>query len=137
MEQFQYLRENIKPVKTYLTSRRKKLLSKRFSECTVILCVSIICLGLSVYSGSAVDIILITPEKAIKLVANDFFFATFLLFLARSINESSLNFEDTFSLYIFFRNLSFFRGMIAGGLAAMFQIIVTTPMELLKMQVQD
>ncbi|KJH42349.1 glutamate carrier 1 domain protein [Dictyocaulus viviparus] len=36
-----------------------------------------------------------------------------------------------------FGTLSAWRGMIAGGLAGMFQIVVTTPMELLKIQMQD
>ncbi|KAJ1364240.1 hypothetical protein KIN20_024288 [Parelaphostrongylus tenuis] len=71
----------------------------------------------ALYSGSAVNIILITPEKAIKLVANDFFRHTLAV-----PGE---------------KNLSIWRGMIAGGLAGMFQIIVTTPMELLKIQMQD
>ena len=38
---------------------------------------------------------------------------------------------------LLFRQLSIPRGMLAGGLAGMFQIIVTTPMELLKIQMQD
>uniref|UniRef100_A0A7E5A049 Mitochondrial glutamate carrier 1-like n=1 Tax=Panagrellus redivivus TaxID=6233 RepID=A0A7E5A049_PANRE len=71
----------------------------------------------SLYSGSAVNILLITPEKAIKLVANDFFRAQ----LAQPGEKS----------------LSSFRGMIAGGLAGLLQITVTTPMELLKIQMQQ
>lgn len=71
----------------------------------------------ALYSGSAVNIILITPEKAIKLVANDFFRHTLAV-----TGE---------------KKLSLWRGMVAGGLAGMFQIIVTTPMELLKIQMQD
>lgn len=35
------------------------------------------------------------------------------------------------------RQLSYFRQMAAGGLAGLFQIVVTTPMELLKIQLQD
>uniref|UniRef100_A0A8R1DTF1 Uncharacterized protein n=1 Tax=Caenorhabditis japonica TaxID=281687 RepID=A0A8R1DTF1_CAEJA len=69
------------------------------------------------YSGSAVNILLITPEKAIKLVANDFF-------RGKLIKEGE-------------KQLSVQRGMLAGGLAGMFQISVTTPMELLKIQMQD
>ncbi|CAB3399401.1 unnamed protein product [Caenorhabditis bovis] len=69
------------------------------------------------YSGSGVNILLITPEKAIKLVANDFF-------------RHKLQKEGE-------KTLSTPRGMLAGGLAGMFQIIVTTPMELLKIQMQD
>lgn len=60
---------------------------------------------------------LITPEKAIKLVANDIF----RYHLAVPGQEK----------------LSVFRGMIAGGGAGLCQIIVTTPMELLKIQMQD
>ncbi|XP_077301094.1 mitochondrial glutamate carrier 1-like [Arctopsyche grandis] len=68
------------------------------------------------YRGSAVNILLITPEKAIKLAANDFF-------------RHHLQTKDG--------KLPVPRQMLAGGLAGMFQIIVTTPMELLKIQLQD
>lgn len=68
------------------------------------------------YRGSAVNILLITPEKAIKLTANDFFRHK----LRTSDNKLPLN-----------------RQMLAGGLAGAFQIVVTTPMELLKIQLQD
>jgi len=70
----------------------------------------------ALYSGSAVNILLITPEKAIKLVANDFF-------------RHKLSTGE--------RQLSIIRGMIAGGCAGFCQIIITTPMELLKIQMQD
>lgn len=69
------------------------------------------------YSGAGVNLLLITPEKAIKLVANDIF----RHHLAIPGQEK----------------LSAFRGMIAGGGAGLCQIIVTTPMELLKIQMQD
>jgi len=62
------------------------------------------------YRGSGVNILLITPEKAIKLAANDFF------------------------RYKFTRadgTLPVLREMAAGGSAGMCQIVVTTPMELL------
>lgn len=68
------------------------------------------------YRGSAVNILLITPEKAIKLAANDFF-------------RHHLTKKDG--------SLPIPRQMVAGGLAGLFQIIVTTPMELLKIQMQD
>ncbi|XP_058061244.1 mitochondrial glutamate carrier 1-like isoform X3 [Anopheles bellator] len=68
------------------------------------------------YRGSAVNILLITPEKAIKLAANDFF----------RHHLSSSN-----------GTLSISRQMVAGGLAGLCQIIITTPMELLKIQMQD
>lgn len=68
------------------------------------------------YRGSAVNILLITPEKAIKLAANDFF---------------------RYHLSSGTGHLSLQREMIAGGSAGFCQIIVTTPMELLKIQLQD
>ncbi|GJQ70265.1 hypothetical protein Trydic_g22706 [Trypoxylus dichotomus] len=68
------------------------------------------------YRGSAVNILLITPEKAIKLAANDFF---------------------RFHLRTKQGALPMFRQMLAGGLAGFCQIIITTPMELLKIQMQD
>uniref|UniRef100_A0A914CWH4 Uncharacterized protein n=1 Tax=Acrobeloides nanus TaxID=290746 RepID=A0A914CWH4_9BILA len=71
----------------------------------------------SLYSGSGVNILLITPEKAIKLVANDFF-------------RYNLSKPGE-------KKLSALRGMAAGGLAGLCQIIITTPMELLKIQLQQ
>jgi len=68
------------------------------------------------YKGSAVNLILITPEKAIKLAANDYF-------------RSKLTRKDG--------TLPVYREMIAGGSAGFCQIIVTTPMELLKLNMQD
>ncbi|XP_030571856.1 mitochondrial glutamate carrier 1 isoform X2 [Drosophila novamexicana] len=68
------------------------------------------------YRGSAVNILLITPEKAIKLTANDYF-------------RHKLTTKDG--------KLPLSCQMLAGGLAGAFQIIVTTPMELLKIQMQD
>ncbi|XP_043218042.1 uncharacterized protein LOC122379706 isoform X1 [Amphibalanus amphitrite] len=68
------------------------------------------------YRGSAVNIVLITPEKAIKLAANDFFRYQYQ-------NKQG--------------KLTLFREMAAGGSAGFCQIIVTTPMELLKIQLQD
>jgi len=68
------------------------------------------------YRGSAVNILLITPEKAIKLAANDFF-------------RHKLTKPDG--------SLPVTREMMAGGSAGMCQIVVTTPMELLKIQLQD
>lgn len=67
------------------------------------------------YRGSAVNILLITPEKAIKLAANDFF--------RHHLSQSD--------------GLSLGREMLAGGGAGFCQIIITTPMELLKIQLQD
>jgi len=68
------------------------------------------------YRGSAVNILLITPEKAIKLAANDFF-------------RHKLTRPDG--------TLPVTREMLAGGSAGLCQIVVTTPMELLKIQLQD
>ncbi|VDN96705.1 unnamed protein product [Rodentolepis nana] len=68
------------------------------------------------YRGSGVNLLLITPEKAIKLVGNDFF--------RYHLKRDGVP-------------LSPFREMVAGGCAGMCQIIVTTPMELLKIQMQD
>nr|VZI08887.1 unnamed protein product [Spirometra erinaceieuropaei] len=68
------------------------------------------------YRGSGVNLLLITPEKAIKLVCNDFF-------------RYHLKPEG--------KSLTPLREMIAGGGAGLCQIIVTTPMELLKIQMQD
>ncbi|KAL4702715.1 hypothetical protein ACJJTC_011580 [Scirpophaga incertulas] len=68
------------------------------------------------YRGSAVNILLITPEKAIKLAANDMF-------------RHYLTLKDG--------TLPVFRQMVAGGLAGACQIVITTPMELLKIQMQD
>ncbi|CAH1183551.1 unnamed protein product [Phaedon cochleariae] len=68
------------------------------------------------YRGSSINILLITPEKAIKLAANDFF---------------------RFHLQTKDKRLPIYRQMIAGGLAGLCQIIITTPMELLKIQMQD
>ncbi|KAG0426313.1 hypothetical protein HPB47_026551 [Ixodes persulcatus] len=68
------------------------------------------------YRGSAVNILLITPEKAIKLAANDWF--------RHGLSSSA-------------GKLSLTQEMLAGGGAGFCQIIVTTPMELLKIQLQD
>jgi solute carrier family 25 glutamate transporter 18/22 len=68
------------------------------------------------YRGSAVNILLITPEKAIKLAANDFF-------------RFKLTTKDG--------KLPIQREMMAGGCAGLCQVVVTTPMELLKIQMQD
>jgi len=71
---------------------------------------------LGMYRGSAVNILLITPEKAIKLAANDYF-------------RHRLTTKEG--------KLPVHREMLAGGCAGFCQIVVTTPMELLKIQLQD
>ncbi|KAF5397040.1 Mitochondrial glutamate carrier [Paragonimus heterotremus] len=68
------------------------------------------------YRGSGVNLLLITPEKAIKLVGNDYF-------------RYHLKPEG--------KPLTPLREMLAGAGAGTCQIIVTTPMELLKIQLQD
>uniref|UniRef100_A0A7M4FA86 Mitochondrial glutamate carrier 2 n=1 Tax=Crocodylus porosus TaxID=8502 RepID=A0A7M4FA86_CROPO len=72
------------------------------------------CLGM--YRGAAVNLTLVTPEKAIKLAANDYF----RHLLAR----------DGMGLTIP-------REMVAGCGAGTCQVIITTPMEMLKIQLQD
>ncbi|XP_016353144.1 mitochondrial glutamate carrier 1-like isoform X1 [Sinocyclocheilus anshuiensis] len=68
------------------------------------------------YRGAAVNLTLVTPEKAIKLAANDFF--------RQQLSRGELK-------------LSVFQEMLAGCGAGMCQVIVTTPMEMLKIQLQD
>ncbi|KAH0621000.1 hypothetical protein JD844_021980 [Phrynosoma platyrhinos] len=68
------------------------------------------------YRGAAVNLTLVTPEKAIKLAANDFF----RHHLARDGKK-----------------LSLLKEMLAGCGAGTCQVIVTTPMEMLKIQLQD
>ncbi|KAM9409107.1 solute carrier family 25 member 55a [Pholidichthys leucotaenia] len=68
------------------------------------------------YRGAAVNLTLVTPEKAIKLAAND-------LFRHYLANDG--------------KGLTVFKEMLAGCGAGMCQVIVTTPMEMLKIQLQD
>ncbi|XP_026084999.1 mitochondrial glutamate carrier 1-like [Carassius auratus] len=68
------------------------------------------------YRGAAVNLTLVTPEKAIKLAANDFF---------------------RFHLSKDGQKLTLVREMLAGCGAGTCQVIVTTPMEMLKIQLQD
>ncbi|KAM8914929.1 solute carrier family 25 member 55a [Spinachia spinachia] len=68
------------------------------------------------YRGAAVNLALVTPEKAIKLAAND-------LFRHHLSNDGA--------------GLTVFREMLAGCGAGMCQVVVTTPMEMLKIQLQD
>lgn len=68
------------------------------------------------YRGAAVNLTLVTPEKAIKLAANDFF---------------------RFHLSKDGQKLTLPREMLAGCGAGMCQVIITTPMEMLKIQLQD
>uniref|UniRef100_A0A8D0C6Q0 Mitochondrial glutamate carrier 1 n=1 Tax=Salvator merianae TaxID=96440 RepID=A0A8D0C6Q0_SALMN len=68
------------------------------------------------YRGAAVNLTLVTPEKAIKLAANDFF---------------------RFHLGKDGKKLTLMKEMLAGCGAGTCQVIVTTPMEMLKIQLQD
>uniref|UniRef100_A0A7M4FZP2 Mitochondrial glutamate carrier 2 n=1 Tax=Crocodylus porosus TaxID=8502 RepID=A0A7M4FZP2_CROPO len=69
-----------------------------------------------IYRGAAVNLMLVTPEKAIKLAANDFF--------------RQLLSQDG-------KNLTLSREMLAGCGAGTCQVVVTSPMEMLKIQLQD
>uniref|UniRef100_A0A4W3GRC9 Mitochondrial glutamate carrier 1 n=1 Tax=Callorhinchus milii TaxID=7868 RepID=A0A4W3GRC9_CALMI len=68
------------------------------------------------YRGAAVNLTLVTPEKAIKLAANDFF--------RQWLSKDG-------------KGLNVFKEMMAGCGAGMCQVVVTTPMEMLKIQLQD
>ncbi|KAI4903118.1 hypothetical protein NFI96_015700 [Prochilodus magdalenae] len=68
------------------------------------------------YRGAAVNLTLVTPEKAIKLAANDFF---------------------RFHLSKDGQKLTLLKEMLAGCGAGTCQVIITTPMEMLKIQLQD
>ncbi|KAM5138610.1 mitochondrial glutamate carrier 1 [Mantella aurantiaca] len=68
------------------------------------------------YRGAAVNLTLVTPEKAIKLAANDFF--------RHALSKDG-------------RKLTLLKEMLAGCGAGTCQVIVTTPMEMLKIQLQD
>ncbi|KAM9191540.1 mitochondrial glutamate carrier 1 isoform 4-T4 [Mergus octosetaceus] len=68
------------------------------------------------YRGAAVNLTLVTPEKAIKLAANDFF--------RHHLSKDG-------------KKLTLLREMLAGCGAGTCQVIVTTPMEMLKIQLQD
>ncbi|XP_073514774.1 mitochondrial glutamate carrier 1 isoform X2 [Phyllobates terribilis] len=68
------------------------------------------------YRGAAVNLTLVTPEKAIKLAANDFF--------RHSLSKDG-------------KKLTLIKEMLAGCGAGTCQVIVTTPMEMLKIQLQD
>ncbi|XP_063053316.1 mitochondrial glutamate carrier 1 [Engraulis encrasicolus] len=67
------------------------------------------------YRGSAVNLTLVTPEKAIKLAANDFF--------RHHLSKDG--------------KLTLVKEMLAGCGAGTCQVVVTTPMEMLKIQLQD
>uniref|UniRef100_A0A7N6BD05 Mitochondrial glutamate carrier 1 n=1 Tax=Anabas testudineus TaxID=64144 RepID=A0A7N6BD05_ANATE len=68
------------------------------------------------YRGAAVNLTLVTPEKAIKLAANDFF--------RHQLSKDG-------------GRLTVLKEILAGCCAGMCQVIITTPMEMLKIQLQD
>lgn len=72
--------------------------------------------GVRLSSGAAVNLTLVTPEKAIKLAANDFF--------RHHLAKDG-------------KGLTVFKEMLAGCGAGMCQVVITTPMEMLKIQLQD
>ncbi|XP_054442669.1 mitochondrial glutamate carrier 2 isoform X2 [Pteronotus mesoamericanus] len=71
---------------------------------------------LGMYRGAAVNLTLVTPEKAIKLAANDFL----RQLLMGDGTQRNLKME-----------------MLAGCGAGMCQVVITCPMEMLKIQLQD
>ncbi|XP_040830495.1 mitochondrial glutamate carrier 2 [Ochotona curzoniae] len=71
---------------------------------------------LGMYRGAAVNLSLVTPEKAIKLAANDFLRQRLL----GDGTQQNLKLE-----------------MLAGCGAGLCQVVVTCPMEMLKIQLQD
>ncbi|EGW04930.1 Cat eye syndrome critical region protein 2 [Cricetulus griseus] len=71
---------------------------------------------LGMYRGAAVNLTLVTPEKAIKLAANDFL----RQLLMQDGTQRNLKME-----------------MLAGCGAGICQVVVTCPMEMLKIQLQD
>lgn len=68
------------------------------------------------YRGAAVNLTLVTPEKAIKLAANDFF--------RHHLSKDG-------------KKLTLVKEMLAGCGAGTCQVVITTPMEMLKIQLQD
>ncbi|XP_053562506.1 mitochondrial glutamate carrier 1 [Bombina bombina] len=68
------------------------------------------------YRGAAVNLTLVTPEKAIKLAANDFF--------RHHLGKDG-------------KGLTLSKEMLAGCGAGTCQVVITTPMEMLKIQLQD
>ena len=69
------------------------------------------------YRGLLANLVGVTPEKAIKLAANDYFRSLF----------SKLTMND---------NLPAHLGMLSGALAGLCQVVATNPMETVKIQMQ-
>ncbi|XP_052517995.1 mitochondrial glutamate carrier 1 isoform X4 [Budorcas taxicolor] len=83
------------------------------------------------YRGAAVNLTLVTPEKAIKLAANDFF--RHQLSKDGPAGASALQPRPLYCR----QQLTLLKEMLAGCGAGACQVIVTTPMEMLKIQLQD
>lgn len=96
------------------------------------------------------NLVLVTPEKAIKLAANDYFrhhLAKNGYAILNSLRNSGNNdfihvasldhFFFTERLLFYRKGLTVFKEMLAGCGAGMCQVIITTPMEMLKIQLQD
>ncbi|ELV12607.1 Mitochondrial glutamate carrier 1, partial [Tupaia chinensis] len=92
------------------------------------------------YRGAAVNLTLVTPEKAIKLAANDFFRHQFSKDGGRppTLGERGPAAPQCGLRPLCCRQkLTLFKEMLAGCGAGTCQVIVTTPMEMLKIQLQD
>ncbi|XP_072571370.1 solute carrier family 25 member 55a isoform X2 [Paramormyrops kingsleyae] len=87
------------------------LVTRAWQKFLIWILIIIIC-----FLGAAVNLTLVTPEKAIKLAANDFF--------RHHLSKHG-------------KGLTVFKEMLAGCGAGMCQVIITTPMEMLKIQLQD
>lgn len=95
--------------------------------------------------GAAVNLTLVTPEKAIKLAANDFFRYHLskdgYVSLVNSYFPNNYNITSmllyTHCIVCFRRGLTVIKEMLAGCAAGMCQVVITTPMEMLKIQLQD
>nr|XP_042129943.1 mitochondrial glutamate carrier 2 [Peromyscus maniculatus bairdii]XP_042129944.1 mitochondrial glutamate carrier 2 [Peromyscus maniculatus bairdii]XP_042129945.1 mitochondrial glutamate carrier 2 [Peromyscus maniculatus bairdii]XP_042129946.1 mitochondrial glutamate carrier 2 [Peromyscus maniculatus bairdii]XP_042129947.1 mitochondrial glutamate carrier 2 [Peromyscus maniculatus bairdii] len=100
--------------KTRLQNQQGKAVYKGMTDCLVKTARAEGFLGM--YRGAAVNLTLVTPEKAIKLAANDF--------LRQLLMQDGVQ-----------RNLKM--EMLAGCGAGICQVVVTCPMEMLKIQLQD
>uniref|UniRef100_A0AC11BHK4 Solute carrier family 25 member 22 n=1 Tax=Ovis aries TaxID=9940 RepID=A0AC11BHK4_SHEEP len=85
------------------------------------------------YRGAAVNLTLVTPEKAIKLAANDFFRHQLSKDGPARASASALQPRLLYCR----QQLTLLKEMLAGCGAGTCQVIVTTPMEMLKIQLQD
>lgn len=72
------------------------------------------------YRGLLSNLIGVTPEKAIKLTVNDF---------SRNAFSKAFHYPNADSLPVWM-------GMISGGIAGLCQVVATTPMEMMKINMQ-